>query len=81
MEGLFFGIGHDPNTFFLDKKDVICDSSGYIITDIHQHTSVKGIFACGDVQDKKYRQAVTAASSGCIAAESALRYLELLNKS
>ncbi|KAF7676615.1 Thioredoxin reductase [Astathelohania contejeani] len=76
VDGLFFAVGHDPNTKFLDKEMVKCDDSGYIITDNNMQTSCDGIFACGDVQDKKYRQAVTAAMSGCIAGLNAKKYIE-----
>jgi thioredoxin reductase (NADPH) len=72
--GLFLGIGHDPNTeLFRGKLDL--DENGYIITDRKQHTSVEGVFAAGDCQDHVFRQAVTAAGTGCAAAIEAERYL------
>ncbi|KAH9411938.1 thioredoxin reductase [Ordospora pajunii] len=76
MEGVFFGIGHDPNTAFLNGSGVELDENGYIATREGVFTSVEGIFAAGDVCDKKYRQAVTAACSG---AESGIRAKEYLD--
>ncbi len=72
--GLFFAIGHKPNTDFLGDL-IELDADGYIITNGTQ-TSRQGIFAAGDVQDKVYRQAITAAGSGCSAALDAIHYLE-----
>ena len=75
-DGLFMGIGHTPNTAFLNGQ-LSLDSNGYIQTKSgHPDTSVSGVFACGDVQDPYYRQAISAAGSGCMAAIRAERFLE-----
>ncbi|KAI4314678.1 hypothetical protein L6164_027565 [Bauhinia variegata] len=76
VNGLFFAIGHEPATGFLNGQ-LDLDSDGYIVTTPGTtQTSVKGVFAAGDVQDKKYRQAITAAGTGCMAALDAEHYLQ-----
>lgn len=77
--GLFYAIGHTPNTDFLWWQ-ITLDTDGYIITKrnalVHTATNVDGVFTAGDVADKKYRQAITSAASGCMAALEAQKYLQ-----
>lgn len=74
VRGLFVAIGHTPNSHFV-KEILKLDKTGYIITNEHKETNIKGIWAVGDVQDPHYRQAITAAGSGCIAALEVERWL------
>ena len=78
LEGIFVAIGHTPNTK-LFAEYLKLDPKGYIITNTDKSqvtgTGIDGVFACGDVQDTRYRQAITAAGSGCAAALDAEHYL------
>jgi thioredoxin reductase (NADPH) len=72
---MFLGIGHIPNTKVFEGQ-LETDADGYLVTQKNVLTKVPGVFACGDVQDRRYRQAITAAGSGCMAALEVEKYLE-----
>lgn len=75
IDGIFLAIGHIPNTEFLGGQ-ITTDDHGYVVLKEHTYTNVEGVFACGDVHDTRYRQAITAAGSGCMAAMDAEKWLE-----
>jgi thioredoxin reductase (NADPH) len=72
--GLFVAIGHNPNTE-LFKEQIELDDKGYVVLKNQTHTNIEGIFAAGDVHDRTYRQAITAAAFGCMAAIDIDKYL------
>jgi len=72
---LFLGIGHVPNTKMFGEQ-LETDKDGYLVTTDYVFTRIPGVFACGDVQDRRYRQAITAAGTGCMAAIEVEKFLE-----
>jgi thioredoxin reductase (NADPH) len=72
---MFLGIGHIPNAKIFEGQ-LDTDSEGYLKTTNNVFTRVPGVYACGDVQDRRYRQAITAAGSGCMAALEVEKFLE-----
>lgn len=78
ISGLFIAIGHTPNTHLFHGQ-LTMEPNGYLHTGPGTYTNIEGVFACGDVQDHTYRQAITAAASGCMAAIDVERWLEALH--
>jgi thioredoxin reductase (NADPH) len=76
---MFLGIGHTPNTGFL-KGQLETDADGYLLVRDYVHTGVPGVYACGDVADRRYRQAITASGTGCMAALEVEKFLEAKGK-
>ena len=77
VSAMFLGIGHEPNAKWL-KGQLDTDQEGYLLTKEYVLTKVPGVYACGDVQDRRFRQAITAAGSGCMAALEAEKFLETI---
>lgn len=79
ISGLFMGIGHNPNTSFLENTGINLDNDNYIIVNNNMETNIDGVFACGDVHDKIYRQAVTASGYGCMAGLNCSKYIDSIH--
>jgi thioredoxin reductase (NADPH) len=79
VQGLFVAIGHTPATKIFAEAGVETDQKGYIVVKNHTHTNIEGVFVAGDVNDPRYRQAVSAAGMGCMAALDVEKYLEKLS--
>ena len=75
LMALFIAIGHTPNTNFLKDSGIELDTNGYIVTKLNVFTTKEGIYACGDVHDTRYRQAITASGFGCMAALEAEKWI------
>ena len=75
VDGFFVAIGHIPNTAVF-RGQILTDADGYILSQGGARTNIPGVFHAGDVQDRNYRQAITAAGAGCMAAIEAERFLE-----
>ncbi|MGE4384716.1 MAG: thioredoxin-disulfide reductase [Endomicrobiaceae bacterium] len=76
VNGVFIFVGWNPNTNFLSETDISLSEDGYIITNDEMQTSIRGVFACGDIRKKLLRQVVTAAGDGAVAAVAAQHYIE-----
>ncbi len=75
IDGIFLAIGHLPNSAFL-CKNIEKDENGFVLAKKHTYTSVEGVFVCGDVNDNRYQQAITAAGMGCMAALDSIKWME-----
>ena len=76
VQGVFLAIGHTPSTKMLEGSGIETDQKGYVVVNNHTRTNVEGVFVAGDVADARYRQAISAAGMGCMAALDVEKYLE-----